>query len=170
VSERVHIGWFEDEQRLLEAVAICRERGIAVEDVVSPYPIHGLDDALGIPRTRLPWLTLLGGLSGLTLGLWLEYWTSASDWPIDVGGKPFDSFPAFVPVAFELTILGAGLCTVFGLLALTRRRRRSLRTSASDARIALVIARRDAAHPEQEIDGVLRESGALEVTAEEVTP
>ena len=168
---RKHVGYFDDPHRVLDALRICRERGIEVEDVVSPFPIHGLDEVLGLRRTRLPWATLAGGLGGLSVGLWLQYWTSASDWPLDVGGKPFDSFPAFVPVGFELTILFAGLCTVFGLLAICRLRPGARvqveRPRTTDDRVALVLRRRDARHDPGELRQVLLESGALEVIEEE---
>ena len=171
MSVHTHVAWFDDEHSVLAALRICRERGLAVEDVVSPFPIHGLDEALGLRRTRLPWVTLAGGLGGLVAGLWLQYWSSARDWPLDVGGKPFDSFPAFVPVAFELTVLGAGLCTVFGLLArcgLRPGRRPPFdRPRASDDRIAVVVARRDARHDAREVHQILLECGALEVAEEE---
>ena len=172
MSTRVHIGWFDEQQRVLDALRICRERDIEVEDVVSPFPIHGLDEALGLRRTRLPWFTLAGGSCGLALGLWLQYWTSAADWPLNIGGKPFDSFPAFVPVAFELTVLCAGLCTVFGLLGRCGlrpgARARYPHPRATDDRIALIVVRRDARIEARELSQVLRECGALEVVEEEV--
>lgn len=172
MSSMAQVAWFDDEHRVLEALRICRERGLVVEDVVSPFPIHGLDEALGLRRTRLAWATLAGGLAGLVLGLTLEYWTSATDWPLNVGGKPFDSLPAFVPVAFETTILCAGLCTVFGLLwrcglrPWTRARIPGVR--ATDDRIAIVVAQRDARHDPVRVRQVLLECGACEVNQTEV--
>ena len=172
MSRRQLVGYFEEPSQVLHALRICRERGLETLDVVAPFPIHGLDEALGIPRTRLPWLTLAGGVVGLSLGLALQYWSSASDWPINVAGKPFDSFPAFVPVAFELTILGAGLCTVFGLIGRIGlhpwRRVEQVRPRATDDRIALVLARRDARMDAREMGQVLLECGAVELTEEEL--
>jgi hypothetical protein len=172
MSRRQMVGYFEEESAVLHALRICRERGLETLDVVSPFPIHGLDEALGIRRTRLPWLTLAGGLAGLALGLAAQYWSSASDWPLDVGGKPFDSFPAFVPVAFELTILGAGLCTVFGLLGRIGlhpwRRVGPTRPRTSDDRIAIVLAQHDARVEPREMRQVMLECGAVEVVEEEL--
>ena len=116
MNHRLHVGFFEDEHDVLAAAKECRERQIPIADVVSPYPIHGLDAVLGLRPSRLPWVTLTGALVGAGLGLWFEYWSAWDNWPINVGGKPFDSLPAFVPVAFELTILFAGLATFFLLL------------------------------------------------------
>ncbi|MBM3976209.1 MAG: DUF3341 domain-containing protein [Planctomycetes bacterium] len=172
MTRRQLVGYFEEDSQVVHALRICRERGLETLDVVSPFPLHGIDEALGLRRTRLPWLTLIGGSVGLALGMALQYWSSASDWPLNVGGKPFNSFPAFVPVAFELTILGAGLCTVFGLLARTGlhpwRRVGPERLRTSDDRIALVVARRDASHDPRELRQVLFECGAVEVVEEEL--
>lgn len=164
MSARTQVAWFDDEHRVLQALRICRERGLEVEDVISPFPIHGLDDALGLRRTRLGVVTLIGGASGLLLGLVLQYWTSATDWPLNVGGKPFDSLPAFVPVAFETTILGAGLFTVFGLLwrcgLRPWTRGRALGPRATDDGFAIVVTQRDARHEPGRARRVLLECGA----------
>ena len=83
---------------------------------VLPLPIHGIDDVLGIRRSRLTIVCFVAGLVGCAVGLLAQYWTSAVDWPLDIAGKPFDSLPAFVPVAFELTVLFGGLATALVLL------------------------------------------------------
>lgn len=116
MGRRLHIGSFEDEHDLLTAIRDCRARGVEVVDVISPYPIHGLDEALGLRPSRLPWVCFAGGAAGLGIGLWFQYWSTAVDWPLDVGGRPFDSLPAFMVVAFEMTILIAGLATAGALL------------------------------------------------------
>ncbi len=120
MGRRLHIGTFDDDHGLLAAVQDFRGRGIEVVDVISPYPVHGLDEALGMPRSRLPWVTLAGGVFGVALGMWFQYWASATDWPLDVGGKPFDSLPAFIVIGFEMMILFAGLATA-GMLFLRCR-------------------------------------------------
>jgi hypothetical protein len=109
---------FASAEELLAATNRTREAGYRNMDAYSPFPIHGMDEALALPKTRIPLLVLLGGLTGLALGLGLQYWVSAIDYPVMVGGKPFASWPAFVPVAFELTILLAGLTGGIGMLAL----------------------------------------------------
>ncbi len=147
MSRRIHVAHYTSEQRLLGAVKGCRDAGLHVLDVRSPYPIHGLDELVGIPRSRLPIACLVGGVTGLGLATWFQYWTSATDWPIDVGGKPFDSLPAFAPVAFEVTILLAGLATVFGLLFRTTRLRAEIpedELRVTDDRFVLVAVRPDA--------------------------
>lgn len=109
---------FASAEELLAAVNRSREAGYRDMDAYSPFPIHGMGEALVLPKSRIPLLVLIGGLVGLALGVALQYWISAVDYPIMVGGKPYASWPAFVPVAFELTILVAGLTGGIGMLAL----------------------------------------------------
>src|SRR5215831_20193076 len=106
------VATFRDETSLLKAVVPVRRQGFRLYDVYAPYPIHGLDEAMGIKRTRLPFVTLGAGLSGLMTALILQFYTNIIDWPLDVGGKPDNSTLAFVPISFELTVLFAGLTTV----------------------------------------------------------
>jgi hypothetical protein len=144
----VVVAEFESAPRLLAAVAHAREGGHEVLDVRTPFPVHGLDDAMGLRPSRLPWICFAAGMAGLLGGVALQVWTSAFDWPLNVGGKPFASLPAFVPVAFELVILFAGLATFFALVVLLRRRRPPGATidvpRATDDRFALLVAGRDA--------------------------
>ena len=148
MMRRLHIGFFDDEHRLLSAARECRDRGIPVLDAISPFPVHGMDDALGIKPSRLPWVTLAGGAVGATLGLLLQYWTAGVNWPLNIGGKPLDSFPAFVPVAFELTILFAGLATAGALFlrsGIWPGKRHKLGFEATtDGSHALILEERDA--------------------------
>ena len=108
--ERV-FGCFGDEASLLRAVKLARSHGLMIEDVFAPYPIHALEDAMGLARTRLPWVTLAGGLFGMAAAIGLQVWTAVVDWPINVGGKPANSGLAFLPITFELTVLCAGLAS-----------------------------------------------------------
>jgi hypothetical protein len=110
------VAGFISEANLLGAVASARLKGFQVEDVYAPYFVHGLDEALGWRRSRLPAACFVGGVLGASLGLWFQYWASASDWPLNVGGRPWNSLPAFVPVVFELMILFAGLSLVLAWL------------------------------------------------------
>ena len=87
-------------------------------DAYSPFPIEELHEALGLPHTRLPLIVLIGGLVGCIGGYALQYWVSAIAYPLNIGGKPLHSWPAFIPVTFECTILVAALSAVLGMLAL----------------------------------------------------
>jgi hypothetical protein len=114
------LGFFEDPQSLIQAMNHVREANYESFDAFTPYPVHGLDAAQGLKRSPLPYITFIFGATGFMCALALQYWTSAVDWPLNVGGKPFYSWPAFVPVMFELTVLLAGLSTVAGMFALNK--------------------------------------------------
>ncbi len=109
---------FSDPSALVSAARKTREAGYVRIDAYTPYPIEELDEAIGIHHTRLPMIALIGGIVGGLAGFGLQYWTSVIDYPINVGGRPLFSWPAFIPVAFECTILGAALSAVFGMLGL----------------------------------------------------
>jgi len=109
---------FEDPTSLVAAAEQTHHAGFRCVDAYSPYPIEELHEALGSHHTRLPLIVLIGGLVGCFGGYALQYWVSVLAYPINVGGKPFHSWPAFIPVTFECTILGAALAAVLGMLAL----------------------------------------------------
>jgi Protein of unknown function (DUF3341) len=109
---------FDDPTSLVEATERAHHEGYRCMDAYSPYPIEELHHALGSPKSRLPLIVLIGGILGGLGGLSLEYWVSAITYPLNIGGKPFASWPAFIPVTFECTILGAALSCVLGMLAL----------------------------------------------------
>ena len=109
---------FDDPNALVLAATRAREAGYRRMDAYSPFPIEELHHALGAHASRLPMIVLIGGLVGCISGFLLQYWTMAVAYPLNVGGRPFNSWPAFIPVTFEFTILGAALSAVFGMLAL----------------------------------------------------
>jgi hypothetical protein len=103
---------------LIAAAEKSREAGYRRMDAYTPYPIEQVWEAIGHHKSRVPLLVLIGGLIGCAGGYALQYWVSAVEYPIDVGGRPYNSWPAFIPVTFETTILVAGLFAVVGMLAL----------------------------------------------------
>src|SRR5438045_8460359 len=103
---------------LVGATERARHEGYRCMDAYSPFPIEELHEALGGRHTRLPLIVLIGGLTGCIGGYALQYWASAITYPLNVGGKPLHSWPAFIPVTFECTILVAALSAVLGMLAL----------------------------------------------------
>jgi len=109
---------FDTPTELVTAVRKARAEGYRVMDAYSPFPIEELAEALHFHDRRLPLIVLLGGLFGGFAGYALEYWTSAIDYPLNVGGRPLHSWPAFIPVTFETTVLFAALSAVLGMLAL----------------------------------------------------
>lgn len=111
-------GVFGDEDDTLEATRACREAGFEFYDVFAPYAVHGLDRAMGLPFSKVTWVTFCCGLLGLTIALSGMIYVSWWDWPLNVGGKESLPFPALVPVAFELTVLIGGVCTMLGMFAM----------------------------------------------------
>lgn len=107
---------YDNPDTLLQAAARVREHGFHGADAYTPYPVHGLSEALGIKKSWVPYVTLVTGLTGAGLGLLFQIWTSAYDWPINVGGKPFVSLPAFIPITFECGVLIGGTMTLAALL------------------------------------------------------
>ena len=109
---------FEDPTALVTATERAHHEGYRCMDAYSPFPIEELHHALGARPTRLPLIVLIGGLVGCIGGYTLEYWSSVIAYPMNIGGRPFHTWPSFIPVAFETTILGAALAAVLGMLAL----------------------------------------------------
>jgi hypothetical protein len=108
---------FETADQLLEATVRATAAGYKRIEAYSPFPIEGIADAIGF-RTRLPLIVLIAGFIGGLSGFFLQYWVSVIHYPINVGGRPLNSWPAFIPVTFELTILFAGLTAAIAMLAL----------------------------------------------------
>jgi hypothetical protein len=109
---------FESVEQLLQAAARVRDAGYTRWDAHTPFVVHGLDAAMGIRPTILPYLVFAGGLTGTTCGILLQWFTNAHDYPFLISGKPIFSLPANIPVAFEMTILFAALTALVGMLAL----------------------------------------------------
>ena len=107
-------------ETLAEAGMVPREAGYKHVEAYTPFPVEGLSEAVGFKWTAVPLLTLMGGVGGGLTGFGLQYWVAAIAYPLNIGGRPFNSWPAFIPVTFELTVLGASIFAVFGMLALNK--------------------------------------------------
>jgi hypothetical protein len=114
------IAEFETHEQLLDAAKRARDHGFRHMDGFTPFPIEGLSEALGRKRTRVPLLVLLGGIFGGTGGYFMEWYANVVSYPLNIGGRPLNSWPAFIPITFELTILCAALSAFFGSLALNK--------------------------------------------------
>lgn len=172
MNARVMSAVFDHEDRVMEALHALREERpgggpFTIRDVYAPYMVHGLEKAAGFAPSRLGWVCGLTGLAGAGLMLWLQVWISATDWPLNVGGKPFASIPAFVPPAFEAGVLLAGLATVGALFAVSRlwpgRRPRLAHPRVTDDRFVVVIEETDAAFDPVAARALLESCGALEI-------
>ncbi len=147
------VAWFETEDSILEAVAAARQAGYSIDDVYTPYAVHGMDEAMGLQPTRLRWVCLGGALVGAFFGFTFQSWTSAVDWPLNIGGKPHLALPSFVPVSFELMTLFAALGTVAALLVRARLypfRKARVLARTTDDRFALSLVA--GANPSDEME------------------
>jgi hypothetical protein len=111
---------FDDEVPLLQAVKKLRENKEIIKDVLSPFPVHGLDEALSMKRTRIPVVGFIFGALGASLAFIFQAWVFTVSYPLIIGGKPFFSVPTFVPITFEVTVLFSGLAMVAALLIRSR--------------------------------------------------
>jgi hypothetical protein len=112
------IARFASSDDVLRAANKARESGFVKMDAYSPVPVHGLDEALGRERSWLAWMVAGAAFTGCSIGVLLQYWVSASAYPLNIGGRPMFSWPLFIPVTFECTVLLACLTAVFGMFGL----------------------------------------------------
>jgi hypothetical protein len=112
----VTVASFSRAHALIHAIRVLRKNGVNVLDAFTPFPVHGIEDALGVRRSRLPVVCFIAASAGAILSMAFQVWTSAYSWPVNVGGKPFVSWLAFAPVTFEVMVLLGGLVTVAAFL------------------------------------------------------
>ena len=159
-------GLWSDDHKILEAANKMREAGYKKFDAITPFPVHGMEEAVGIKRSGIPWVTFIAAVMGGSLGLLLQYWTSAVDWPINVGGKPLFSIPAFIPVTFELTVLLAALSSVgamFLLNGLPKVNPPIIDPDLTSHKFALWVPDTEEGYSVDKVETFLKELGAEEV-------
>lgn len=113
------LGIYDDEDVLKDGIKKVREAGVKIDEVYTPFPVHGLEDVLGYKRTRLPIAAFMFGVTGTTLALVMQGGMMTIDWPMIIGGKDFFPLPSFIPVTFEMTVLIAAFGMVFTFLAVS---------------------------------------------------
>lgn len=159
-------GIWHDEHRLIEAARKVRESGIKNFEAILPFPVHGIDEAMDIPLSFIPWVTFVCGLSGGAFGLWFTWWTFCRDWPLNIGGKPLFSLPAYIPIIFELTILLGALCSVgalFVVCGLPAIEPPIIDPDLTSHKFALFIATGESGHDSAKLEKLLRDLGANEI-------
>lgn len=161
---------FSDPGTLLHAAQEIRKAGYKHFDTHSPFPIHGMDRAMGLGNSKVGYITLIGGATGLALATWLQWWTSEIDYPINISGKPFFAYEPSIPVMFEVTVLLSALAAVVGMLALNGLPRpynplfySENFARATDDAFFVHIAASDARFDQKQTDAFLRSIGALNV-------
>jgi hypothetical protein len=161
---------YETPAALYKACERVRDAGYGAWDAHSPFPVHGLEKAMGIGPSIIPWIVCVMGFSGAALGFGLQYWTSVIEYPLIISGKPFNSYPAFVPVTFELGILLGSFGAVFGMFGLNKLPTlyHSLFNSKrfarfSDDRFFIAIESRDPKYDRDKTRKLLEATGAVAV-------
>ena len=170
MSQRVLLATFEHEDDLLAATRAARQQGWRIVDAFTPYAVHGLGPTMGLRPSRLTWVCFICGMCGALGMLWFQHWTASINWAINVGGKPWNSLPSDVPVAFEAAVLLAGFGSVFALLFVSRlfpgRRARLIDPRVTDDRFVLMIGEADATFDTTAIEQLMREFDVVEVKEE----
>jgi hypothetical protein len=115
-----YVAEYATSEALIKAANTVYDAGYRQIDAYAPYPVHGLPEAIGFEDDRLKWMMFLGGVTGAFTGFGLQWWVSASAYAHNVGGRPYFSWPAFIPVTFECTVLFAALTGVFGMIGLNK--------------------------------------------------
>lgn len=167
MSRRWLIGIYDKESGLLAAVRDLRQAGWLVHDVYSPYPVPGVDEALGLRHSRLGWVTFLAAMASVLGMLATELYVAVIAWPVNIGGRPLASLPAFFPPVFEAGVLAAALATVAALFYVCRlypgQEPEIEIPDINDHRFAVALDADQAPQAADKIQALLKQSGALEV-------
>ena len=159
-------GIFLDEATTIKAATRVRESGFTKFEAITPYPVHGMEEACGIKRSAIPYVAFVAGCVGLLSGLALTYYTSVTNWALNIGGKPFFSLPAFVPIMFELTILFAALSSVGAFFVFSDMPKIDppvIDKDLSSHKFAIFIPENDVGYSADRAEKLLRELGADEI-------
>lgn len=161
------LGVFDDEDVLLKAVKGIREGGVKIEEVYSPFPVHGLDEVLGYRRSRLSIAAFLFGMTGTALAITMQVWMLGVDWPMIIGGKNFAPLTTFIPITFEITVLLAafGMVGTFFVVSDLKpyKKPRIFDLRATDDKHIMAINKEKNKMDLSQISSLLKANGAVEV-------
>ncbi|MBY0316649.1 MAG: DUF3341 domain-containing protein [Bdellovibrionales bacterium] len=159
------VGFWSDDHECVEAAHKMRQAGYKHFDAITPFPVHGMEEAVGIKRSMIPWVTFVAGITGGSLGLLMQWWMSAVSWPINVGGKPYFSLPAFIPITFELTILFAALSSVGAMFILNKLPQVDppiIHPDLTCSKFALWVPETEPGYNPEKVESFLKQIGAEE--------
>lgn len=167
-SSKVIHAFYNDDEVVLEAVKTVKAANHHIEEVFCPFPVHGLDKAMGLAPTRMAITSFMYGITGLSVAIWLTYYTMIADWPQDIGGKPSfswaENMPAFVPIMFELTVFFAAHLMVITFYMRSRiwpfKKAENPDPRTTDDHFLMEIEVHD---NEEELISLLNETGAIEI-------
>lgn len=171
-NKKYVLGVFDDEEVLLHAIPNVRAAGTKIYECYTPFPIHGIDDALGIERSKLPIAAFFLGCCGLAFALWLQIYTLGVDWPMIIGGKPHIALPAFIPVAFELTVFFTAHGMVLTFLIISglypKTNIQVMDHRSTDDKFVMAIEVKEGKTDMTQLSNLLRSNGAIEVNEKEI--
>ena len=167
-SSKVIHAFYNDDEVVLDAVKKVKAANHHIEEVFCPFPVHGLDKAMGLAPTRIAITSFMYGITGLGIAIWLTYYTMIADWPQDIGGKPSfswaENMPAFVPIMFELTVFFAAHLMVITFYMRSRiwqfKKAENPDPRTTDDHFLMEIELHD---NEEELTALLNETGAVEI-------
>jgi hypothetical protein len=167
-SSKVIHAFYNDDEVVLDAVKKVKAANHHIEEVFCPFPVHGLDKAMGLAPTRIAITSFMYGITGLGIAIWLTYYTMIADWPQDIGGKPSfswaENMPAFVPIMFELTVFFAAHLMVITFYMRSRiwpfKKAENPDPRTTDDHFLMEIELHD---NEEELTTLLNETGAVEI-------
>lgn len=167
-SSKVIHAFYNDDEVVLDAVKKVKAANHHIEEVFCPFPVHGLDKAMGLAPTRIAITSFMYGITGLSIAIWLTYYTMIADWPQDIGGKPSfswaENMPAFVPIMFELTVFFAAHLMVITFYMRSRiwpfKKAENPDPRTTDDHFLMEIELHD---NEEELTALLNETGAVEI-------
>lgn len=159
---------FDHPDTTLQAARRARDKGFERWDVYTPFPVHGMDDAMGLGRSPVPWITFVMGVVGFCTAIIIQFGTMVYSWPLNYGGKPYAAWPSFVPITFEMTVLAAGVSTAVGALFLggvLKFRKRKAHPHVTSHRFAIFVEASDPKYDEGDALSFFEDAGAIEVRA-----
>jgi len=175
MAKKYIYGVYDDEAKLIDAVKQIRSQGLHIHDVLTPFPVHGLDHAMGLKESKLHVAGFLYGMTGTTIAFTFMSWVFTNNWPVNFGGKPYFSFPAFIPIMFEFTVLSAAIGMVLTFLIrcglYPGKFREVLDLRITDDKFALVFNpdRKTSAETAGRMAQALRDTGAQEIVEKELS-
>lgn len=167
--EKFLIGLYKDDEVLLKAVKDIKAQGVDIHNVFTPFPVHGLDEALEMRGTRLHTVGFIAGATGLVVALLFMNWTMAFNYPLNIGGKPGMAIPSFIPITFEVTVLFAAVAMVLVFLVRNNlfpgARNRIFDSRITDDHFAVTfeLTEETTSDEKEKITTILKETGAVEV-------
>jgi hypothetical protein len=164
--------YFEDEENLLRATKDLREKKVSIQDVLTPFPVHGLDHALGYKRSNIPTVGFISGAIGAMVAFGFQAWAFIVDYPLFIGGKPHFAIPSFIPITFELTVLFAAFGMVFAFLIKSKLGPGAKNVihdeRITDDRFVMIIDLENSGDQDELVKTILQNEDAQEIKLKEV--